>query len=97
MVFEDVEGTLVNRAEKLADCSERKAIERMAIVRLVLGISQVFVATFGVVLLVMTGVNRFTLGAAVVGLGLTLLSRFLFKGQPSVVLTAGSGTGRVEN
>lgn len=50
-----------------------------AVVRIVLGTLQVTAATTGVILLVRSGVNEFSIGAAVVASILTLTSVLLFR------------------
>jgi hypothetical protein len=54
---------------------------REAHIRFWLGVSQMTGASFSGVLLILTGLNRFTLAAGVLTLGLTLTSLYLFKGR----------------
>jgi hypothetical protein len=51
-------------------------------VRFGLGMAQMFMAVFSAVLLIETGLSRFTLVSAAFTTALTLTSRVLFHGQP---------------
>jgi len=54
-----------------------------AIVRTVLGVAQVFGASFSFVLLIQTGVNSLTLGAIIITGLLTTISVLLFGRRPA--------------
>lgn len=51
-----------------------------AVSRIILGLAQMFGATFSAVLVLRTGVNAASLGATAITVMLTVLSRVLFKG-----------------
>ena len=52
---------------------------RTAQFKLVLGAAQMFIAAFAIVLIVLSGVNRVSLSAAVIASMLTMLSVLLFR------------------
>lgn len=60
--------------------AERRT-RRRAVARFVLGNAQMFTAATACVLLLQTGVNRWTLGATTVATALTLTSRVLFRAE----------------
>jgi hypothetical protein len=58
-----------------------RASRLAAVSRIILGLAQMFGATFSAVLLLQTGVNAASLGATAITLILTVLSRVLFRGR----------------
>ena len=79
MIHARVEGSLA--PDRMVD-SWRISPHFWAGIRFGLGLAQMFMATFSVVLLLKSGINRFTLIAAGFTTLLTLASRMLFHGQP---------------
>lgn len=63
----------------------RTSERRRATLRIALGILQVFAASFALVLLLQTGVNWASIGAAAVSLALTLTSKALFRKEENGV------------
>lgn len=60
-----------------------KPVMAWAIVRTVLGVAQIFGASFSFVLLIQTGVNSLTLGAIIITGLLTTISVLLFGRRPA--------------
>lgn len=69
--------TGTRRTSRRAAASER----RWAIVRIILGTSQVMAATVSAYLLLRTGANEWSVGALVVTALLVALSKWLFRGS----------------